>query len=55
MSTKDKEDLKYIFELNEDFSVLPSFGVIPSFGAMAGMMNVKGLTIDPTKVHLIII
>jgi len=50
VSTKDKEDLKYIFELNEDFSVLPSFGVIPSFGAMAGMMNVKGLTIDPTKI-----
>ena len=34
MSTKEDDYLKFLFEMSEDFSVIPSFGVIPSFSAM---------------------
>ena len=52
MSTKEDDYLKFLFEMSEDFSVIPSFGVIPSFSAMTSSFSggVPGLNVDPTKV-----
>ena len=49
-STNQKDHLKFLFERNEDFCVIPSFGVTPPFGAMARLTSADGLTIDPTQV-----
>lgn len=49
-STTHTDDLKFLFELNENFSVIPSFGVIPPFASLGEMMNVNGLKINPTKI-----
>ena len=52
VSTKQEDHLKFLFELSDDFSVLPSFGVIPAFAAMNSTMTggVPGINVDPTKV-----
>lgn len=51
VSTQQPDHLKFLFELNEDFCVLPSFGVIPAFPALGGLTSVPGLeTIDVTKI-----
>ncbi len=52
MSTKEEDYLKFLFELSDDFSVIPSFGVVPSFPALAGLANVTQLSIDFTQVHV---
>jgi hypothetical protein len=39
MSTKEDDYLKFLFEMSEDFSVIPSFGVIPSFSAMTSSFS----------------
>nr|XP_002124783.1 peroxisomal multifunctional enzyme type 2 [Ciona intestinalis] len=48
-STKQKDHLKFLFEMNEDFSVLPSFGVIPAFSSML-IADVKGLEFNMTQI-----
>ena len=50
MSTRDPDHLKFLFEMSEDFSVLPSFSVIPTMQVSMGLSEVPGLSIDPTKV-----
>lgn len=52
MSTKEDDHLKFLFEMSEDFSVIPSFGVIPSFPAMTNSFSggIPGLNVDPTKI-----
>ena len=51
VTTQNNDHLKFLFEMNEDFCVLPSFGVIPLFRSNISMVsNTPGLDIDPTKV-----
>ncbi|XP_031425960.1 peroxisomal multifunctional enzyme type 2 [Clupea harengus] len=51
MSTKEPDHLKFLYENNEDFSVLPTFGVIPSQASMlsGGLSSVPGLNLDMTR------
>ncbi|XP_059147270.1 peroxisomal multifunctional enzyme type 2-like isoform X2 [Physella acuta] len=50
-STTQPDYLKFLFELSEDFTILPTFGVIPAFACLysATGKGVPGLTLDPTK------
>lgn len=51
VSTKQPDHLKFLFELSDDFSVIPSFGVIPAFGGLMGSSSkIPGINIDPTKI-----
>ncbi|XP_071487807.1 peroxisomal multifunctional enzyme type 2-like [Diadema antillarum] len=51
VSTRQPDHLKFLFELNEEFCVLPTYGVIPAFPAMGGLTSVPGLeSIDVTKI-----
>ncbi|XP_051924029.1 peroxisomal multifunctional enzyme type 2 [Hippocampus zosterae] len=52
MSTKDPDNLRFLYEGHPDFSCLPTFGVIPSQAAMmdGGLSSVPGLNIDFTQV-----
>ncbi|XP_030832764.1 peroxisomal multifunctional enzyme type 2-like [Strongylocentrotus purpuratus] len=51
VSTTQPDHLKFLFELNEDFCVLPTFGVIPSFAALQNLTSVPGLeSIDVTRI-----
>ena len=51
MSTKD--DLKFLYENHEEFSVFPTYGVIPSqdaiFGKISSFELPQGVTLDPTR------
>lgn len=53
LSTQDKDHLKFLYEGDEDFCVLPSFGVIPAmpavFGCVAQHEETRRLNIDPAK------
>ncbi|KAL7885071.1 hypothetical protein AOLI_G00078410 [Acnodon oligacanthus] len=51
MSTKDPDQLKFLYEGHEDFSCLPTFGVIPAQVSMleGGLSSVPGLSFDPTR------
>ncbi|XP_069481665.1 peroxisomal multifunctional enzyme type 2 [Ambystoma mexicanum] len=51
MSTKDPDNLKFLYEGHENFCSLPTFGVIPSQSAMmsGGLASVPGLNIDFTR------
>lgn len=53
MSTKQPEQLKFLYEGHEDFSCLPTFGVIPAQASMleGGLSSIPGLNIDPTRVR----
>nr|CAB3254232.1 peroxisomal multifunctional enzyme type 2 [Phallusia mammillata] len=48
-STKRKDNLKFLFELHDEFCALPSYGVVPPFGSMM-LGNVEGLEINPTQI-----
>uniref|UniRef100_H2YTE3 Peroxisomal multifunctional enzyme type 2 n=1 Tax=Ciona savignyi TaxID=51511 RepID=H2YTE3_CIOSA len=48
-STKQKEHLKFLFEMNDNFCVIPSFGVIPAFPANQ-LADVDGLSFNLTQV-----
>uniref|UniRef100_A0A3Q2QXS3 Peroxisomal multifunctional enzyme type 2 n=1 Tax=Fundulus heteroclitus TaxID=8078 RepID=A0A3Q2QXS3_FUNHE len=52
MSTKDPDNLRFLYEGHQDFSCLPTFGVIPSQAATmgGGLSSVPGLSIDFTQV-----
>nr|XP_054756416.1 peroxisomal multifunctional enzyme type 2-like [Lytechinus pictus] len=51
VSTTQPDYLKFLFELNEDFCVLPTFGVIPAFAGLSNLTSVPGLqTIDVTRI-----
>ena len=52
-STTQENHLKFLFERNEDFCVIPSFAVTPPFGVMERMATIPGLTIDPTQVCIV--
>ncbi|VDI82342.1 3-hydroxyacyl-CoA dehydrogenase / 3a,7a,12a-trihydroxy-5b-cholest-24-enoyl-CoA hydratase / enoyl-CoA, partial [Mytilus galloprovincialis] len=51
VSTQQEDYLKFLFELSDDFCVIPSFAVIPGFSAMGdGLVGgIPGLNVDPTK------
>ncbi|XP_041958062.1 peroxisomal multifunctional enzyme type 2 [Alosa sapidissima] len=51
MSTKEPDHLKFLYENNADFSVLPTFGVIPSQASMmsGSLSSVPGLNLDMTR------
>uniref|UniRef100_A0AAR2JPY0 Peroxisomal multifunctional enzyme type 2 n=1 Tax=Pygocentrus nattereri TaxID=42514 RepID=A0AAR2JPY0_PYGNA len=51
MSTKDPDQLKFLYEGHDDFSCLPTFGVIPAQSSMleGGLSSVPGLSFDPTR------
>lgn len=51
-TTKNPNELRFIYENDSDFSVLPSFAVVPTFGANAFMVSgeVPGLHVDLSKV-----
>ncbi|XP_070598971.1 peroxisomal multifunctional enzyme type 2 isoform X2 [Erythrolamprus reginae] len=51
MSTKDPDNLKFLFEGSEDFCCLPTFAVIPAQASMldGGISSIPGLNIDPTR------
>lgn len=54
VSTQQPDFLKFLFELNEEFSVLPTFGVIPAFSALQSLLSgsVPGLSgINPARVR----
>ena len=50
VSTQQSDYLKFLFELSEDFTALPTFGVIPAFASMMASSGIPGFPIDPTKV-----
>ncbi|XP_076102717.1 peroxisomal multifunctional enzyme type 2-like [Mytilus galloprovincialis] len=52
VSTQQEDYLKFLFELSDDFCVIPSFAVVPAFSAMGdGLIGgVPGLNVDPTKI-----
>ncbi|XP_064653288.1 peroxisomal multifunctional enzyme type 2-like [Lineus longissimus] len=52
VSTTQPDHLKFLFELAEDFCVLPTYGVIPCFASSTSLFNgsVPGLEIDVAKV-----
>ncbi|GFN82479.1 peroxisomal multifunctional enzyme type 2 [Plakobranchus ocellatus] len=51
VSTKQPGHLKFLFELSDEFSVIPSFGVIPAFACLVKSSgNIPGIEIDPTKI-----
>ncbi|PVD20051.1 hypothetical protein C0Q70_20545 [Pomacea canaliculata] len=52
VSTQQPDYLKFLFELSEDFSVLPTFGVIPAFDTMMNSLHsgIPGFPIDPTRI-----
>lgn len=51
-STAQPDHLKFLFELSEDFSVLPTFPVLVMFNGAFVNLNKEntGIDIDPTKV-----
>jgi len=51
-STTQESHLKFLFELSEDFSVLPTFAVLVAFTGADVHLNKEttGIDIDPTKV-----
>lgn len=49
-STTHEGHLKFLFEMNEDFCVLPTFAVVPAFSSMMGLTNSPGLGINPAKI-----
>uniref|UniRef100_A0A672KGM4 Hydroxysteroid (17-beta) dehydrogenase 4 n=1 Tax=Sinocyclocheilus grahami TaxID=75366 RepID=A0A672KGM4_SINGR len=49
MSTREPDQLKFLYEGHEDFSCLPTFGVIPAQSAMTGLGSIPGLNIDFTR------
>nr|XP_033784924.1 peroxisomal multifunctional enzyme type 2 isoform X2 [Geotrypetes seraphini] len=51
MSTKDPDNLKFLYEGHEDFCCLPTFGVIPSTAVLMGetLSSAPGLSFDLTK------
>ncbi len=57
VSTAQPDHLKFLFEMNEDFCVLPSYAVIPSMMALRGLFGgqVPGLSVDPTKVPVVLL
>lgn len=52
VSTQQPDHLKFLFELSDDFTTLPTFAVIPAFNSMVlGVSTgIEGFPIDPTKV-----
>lgn len=50
-STKQPDHLKFLFELNEDFSVIPTFGVVPAFSSLGAITSLDGWNVNPTKVN----
>lgn len=53
VSTQQPDFLKFLFELNEKFSVLPTFGVIPAFSSLLSLLSgsVPGLSgINPARI-----
>lgn len=55
VSTQHSDFLKFLFELNQDFCVLPTFGVIPAFSALQSLVSgsVPGLSsINPARVRI---
>ena len=53
VSTKNDNHLKFLFEMNEEFSLLPTYAVIPAMGVSMGMGmgGIPGLEINPTMVR----
>uniref|UniRef100_A0A671MPP6 Peroxisomal multifunctional enzyme type 2 n=1 Tax=Sinocyclocheilus anshuiensis TaxID=1608454 RepID=A0A671MPP6_9TELE len=49
MSSREPDQLKFLYEGHEDFSCLPTFGVIPAQSAMTGLGSIPGLNIDFTR------
>jgi acyl dehydratase len=43
----DKSELKFVYELHEDFQVLPTFGVVIPSAALAAATTVPGLNFNP--------
>ncbi|PIK54450.1 putative peroxisomal multifunctional enzyme type 2-like [Apostichopus japonicus] len=53
VSTQQSDYLKFLFELNQDFCVLPTFGVIPAFSALQSLLSgdVPGMnSINPARI-----
>lgn len=49
VSTKQEDYLKFLFEMSDDFCVLPTF-IIQSGLSSTVLTGVEGLNIDPTMV-----
>ncbi|KAK3765706.1 hypothetical protein RRG08_026181 [Elysia crispata] len=50
VSTSQPDYLKFLFEMSEDFSVIPTFAVIPAFAMVfQNILKVPGFKIDPSK------
>ncbi|ELT96452.1 hypothetical protein CAPTEDRAFT_152017 [Capitella teleta] len=50
VSTQQEDSLKFLFEMHQDFCVLPSFMVIPSMLGLGGISSVPGLDINPMMI-----
>ena len=52
VSTTQSDHLKFLFELSDDFCVLPTFPVLVAFNNASLNLNKEttGIDIDPTKV-----
>lgn len=49
-STTQPDHLKFLFEMSDEFSALPTMGVVIQFGVQGGLLSVPGLEIDATKI-----
>jgi 3-hydroxyacyl-CoA dehydrogenase/3a,7a,12a-trihydroxy-5b-cholest-24-enoyl-CoA hydratase len=50
VSTQQEDHLKFLFEMHDEFCVLPTYMVIPSMTNMAGLSSVQGLEINPMMI-----
>lgn len=49
MSSRDPQQLQFLYEGDTNFCCLPTFGVIPAQGALLGLGGIPGLNIDFTR------
>ena len=50
ISTRQSDYLKFLFEMNEEFTVLPTYAVIPLLKCNETLLEVPDLNINPAMV-----
>jgi hypothetical protein len=51
VSTRHPDFLKFLFEMSEEFTALPTYAVIPLMKCQEGLLDVPGLNINPAMVR----
>lgn len=50
VSTRHPDFLKFLFEMSEEFTALPTYAVIPLMKCQEGLLDVPGLNINPAMI-----